>query len=60
MNDENRTDYSYLLSFPERLRHVMTGFSQKLLQGVQMLHGTVFSKRVPLAAGGKVFSQQKV
>jgi hypothetical protein len=27
---------------------------QKLLPGVQMLHGTVFSKRVPLAAGGKV------
>jgi hypothetical protein len=23
-------------------------FNEKLLQGVQMLHGTVFSKRVPL------------
>jgi hypothetical protein len=29
--------------------------NKKLLQGVQMLHGTVFSKRIPLAAGGKVF-----
>ena len=27
-------------------------YNEKLLQGVQMLHGTVFSKRVPLAAGG--------
>jgi hypothetical protein len=31
--------------------------NQKLLQGVQMLHGTVFSKRVPLAAGGKRITQ---
>jgi hypothetical protein len=28
--------------------------NKKLLWGVQMLHGAVFSKRVPLAAGGKV------
>jgi hypothetical protein len=31
----------------------MTIFNQKLLRGVQMLHGAVFSKRAPLAAGGK-------
>jgi hypothetical protein len=30
----------------------MIAFNQKLLQGVQMLHGAVFSKRAPLAAGG--------
>jgi hypothetical protein len=33
----------------------MTAFNKKLLQGVQMLHGTVFSKRVPLAAGGGIY-----
>jgi hypothetical protein len=26
----------------------MTTFNQKLLQGVQMFHGAVFSKRAPL------------
>jgi len=31
---------------------------KKLLQGVQMFHGTVFSKRVPLAAGGKKGGKQ--
>ena len=29
----------------------MTAFNKKLLR---MLHGAVFSKRVPLAAGGKI------
>jgi hypothetical protein len=27
--------------------------NKKLLRGVQMLHGAVFSKKAPLAAGGK-------
>jgi hypothetical protein len=31
-----------------RQKTVETTFNQKLLQGVQMLHGAVFSKRVPL------------
>jgi hypothetical protein len=31
---------------------VETTFNEKLLWGVQMLHGAVFSKRAPLAAGG--------
>jgi hypothetical protein len=31
----------------------MNEINQKLLRGVQMLNGAVFSKRAPLAAGGK-------
>jgi len=27
--------------------------NQKFLRGIQMLHGAVFSKSAPLAAGGK-------
>jgi hypothetical protein len=35
----------------------MTAFNQKLLRGVQ---GAVFSKRAPLAAGGKNFAKEMV
>ena len=33
----------------------MTAFNQKLFREVQMLHGAVFSKKAPLATGGKVY-----
>jgi hypothetical protein len=36
----------------------MTAFNKKFLQGVQMLHGAVFSKSAPLAAGGYAISWQ--
>jgi hypothetical protein len=37
-----------------------TTFNQKFLRGVQMLHGAVFSKSAPLAAGGKKEEEQNV
>ena len=33
----------------------MTAFNKKFLRGVQMLHGAVFTKSAPLAAGGKSY-----
>jgi hypothetical protein len=33
--------------------------NKKLLQGGQMLHGAVFSKRAPLAAGGMKLIRRK-
>jgi len=35
------------------LKDKKININKKLLRGVQMLHGAVFSKRAPLAAGGK-------